>query len=270
MFLTDSRSAPSRREIEGVSSGLQLLNVLQPENCEHAITFAEQLGFDNATHPNYQDKWIDKKEKNYRKNDRCVYEATEREVEWLYDALKDHCAQNISEPGWGSWDIWGINEMWRIYKYQPGQWFPVHKDNTTVKTKALMSWVTVLVYLSEGFEGGGTAFCESVYEKPHTVIQPIQGSVVMFNHTGKHSPWHIGLPHTSEGKVKYVLRTDVMYQCNEMCPPIDLPLSAPFDEKLYVYPKYKQPPPEWYVAEMGRLATEESDSSGEEEVETLV
>jgi len=60
------------------------------------------------------------------------------------------------------------------------------------------SFLTFMVYLNDGFEGGSTDFgWESV--------QPVQGRALVFPHRLRHRGAVVG------AGVKYVLRTDVLY-----------------------------------------------------------
>lgn len=46
-------------------------------------------------------------------------------------------------------------------------------------------------------------------------VNPEVGQALVFWHRGQYSPYHAGLPHISQGKAKYVLRSDLMYQRGE-------------------------------------------------------
>ena len=61
------------------------------------------------------------------------------------------------------------------------------------------SYFTFMIYLNDDYEGGQTTF-------NHVTIEPKQGTALIFQHDLEH-----------EGKavtqgIKYVLRTDIMYQ----------------------------------------------------------
>jgi len=67
--------------------------------------------------------------------------------------------------------------------------------------------LTVIIYLSDGFDGGHTTF----YTHHGTIkVTPVKGSALLFWH-GAHplSPEHEG---SACDGLKYVLRSDVMFQ----------------------------------------------------------
>jgi len=98
-----------------------------------------------------------------------------------------------------NYKVSGFNEMFRIYKYSPGQQFKMHHDGSYIKNENEKSFYTFLIYLNNDFEGGETEF-EHLF-----TVAPKKGSALVFYHPLRH-----------EGKTlisgqKYVLRTDVMY-----------------------------------------------------------
>ena len=101
----------------------------------------------------------------------------------------------------------GANERFRCYRYEPGQRFAMHGDGAFVRDNRERSFLTFMVYLNEGFEGGETLFLE-----PKTTIVPKAGMALLFQHPLLHE----GCEVTSG--VKYVLRSDVMYR--KAAPPL--------------------------------------------------
>lgn len=92
-----------------------------------------------------------------------------------------------------------FNEMFRVYKYTPGQRFKMHRDGSYIRNEHEKSFYTFMIYLNDDFEGGETEF-ENLF-----TVAPKKGSALVFYHPLRH-----------EGKIlvsgkKYVLRTDVMY-----------------------------------------------------------
>ncbi|GAA5091745.1 2OG-Fe(II) oxygenase [Chryseobacterium ginsengisoli] len=97
------------------------------------------------------------------------------------------------------YNVLDFNEMFRIYKYSPGQRFKMHRDGSYIRNENEKSFYTFLIYLNDDFEGGETEF-ENLF-----TVAPKKGSALVFYHPLRH-----------EGKtlisgLKYVLRTDVMY-----------------------------------------------------------
>lgn len=93
----------------------------------------------------------------------------------------------------------GVNERFRIYRYERGQAFRWHRDGAFGRAGEI-SRHTVLIYLNHGFGGGGTEMRGGDAVEPHT------GRALVFDHRIEHQ----GAPVTSG--VKYVLRTDLMFR----------------------------------------------------------
>lgn len=98
-------------------------------------------------------------------------------------------------------NLLNFNEMFRVYKYSPGQQFKMHRDGSYIRNEKEKSFYTFLIYLNDDFEGGETEF-ENLF-----TVATKKGTALVFYHPLRH-----------EGKtlisgLKYVLRTDVMYSC---------------------------------------------------------
>ena len=93
----------------------------------------------------------------------------------------------------------GLNELFRFYRYQRGQQFKGHFDESYVRSPQEMSFLTFMVYLNDNFEGGDTAF-------RGLRVRPKQGMALIF----LHNVYHEGSAVTQG--VKYVLRSDIMYR----------------------------------------------------------
>lgn len=100
----------------------------------------------------------------------------------------------------------GLNERFRIYRYDPGQYFRWHSDGAFVRSPTEHSLLTLMVYLSDDFSGGSTDF-----DTRHDTLRvtPRAGMALVFEHALRHQ----GAPVTA-GR-KYVLRSDVMYRLSE-------------------------------------------------------
>lgn len=120
----------------------------------------------------------------------------------------------------------GINPRWRLYRYEPGFALDRHQDRSfkasgideagelryDVLRDGSESLLTLLIYLNEGMEGGGTM----LYERDDMTsalqeVSPRPGAALLFPH-GRDNPesvWHAGMPVI--GGRKYIIRTDVIY-----------------------------------------------------------
>lgn len=132
--------------------------------------------------------------KAIRNNDRILFEDYNLAKE-LWDRIKSIVPQEVDNA-----EAIGLNEMFRFYKYNPGQRFKMHRDGSYKKNELEYSLYTFMIYLNDDFEGGETIFKEG------QIITPSTGDLLLFYHPLKH-----------EGKAllsgtKYVLRTDVMYK----------------------------------------------------------
>mmetsp|Transcript_21003 Transcript_21003/g.34696 ORF Transcript_21003/g.34696 Transcript_21003/m.34696 type:complete len:302 (+) Transcript_21003:179-1084(+) len=135
-----------------------------------------------------------------RDNDRCT--LTDRDLAaLLWTRIKQHLPEQIDERR-----ATRLNEFLRFYRYERGQSFKKHMDDSYVNG-AECSLLTVLLYLNEGFQGGATRLC--TYEEPDdraVEVRPACGGVFLFEHKLLHSstPCDAGL--------KYVMRSDAMYR----------------------------------------------------------
>ncbi len=92
----------------------------------------------------------------------------------------------------------GLNERFRFYRYSKGQKFDWHSDGSFERTNGERSFLTFMIYLNSGYQGGATRF-------DNASVSGATGMALVFAH---------GLIHTGaevEEGTKYVLRSDVMY-----------------------------------------------------------
>lgn len=122
-----------------------------------------------------------------------------------------------------------VNPHVRIYKYDVGQQFPEHIDYKmkrrvwkNKKQYEQMTFMTLLIYLNDDFEGGQTGFwtqhdeigkkehcrfLRGIENKPHQiVISPKKGTAVI----NDQNLLHEGMAPTSG--IKYVIRTDIIHE----------------------------------------------------------
>jgi len=97
--------------------------------------------------------------------------------------------------------VTGIFLPLRIYRYEVGQHFGLHQDQSYVGEHGTLSLLTLMVYLNERFSGGETDFPEQ-----DKTIVPKTGTALLFQHKLLHAGRAV-----TEG-TKYVLRSDVLYR----------------------------------------------------------
>eukprot|EP00760_Papus_ankaliazontas_P009418 PhM_4_TR14076/c2_g1_i1/m.60824 len=136
---------------------IEIQNAVPIEWCNQMIEHTEAIGYNDQSHPLYQNRSLDTQEKMFRRNHRCVLQANEHDnINIVWDAVKDVVPQCIDTyTDYGTWLPHSPNDMWRFYRYKSSchdkdddddddECFPVHLDNTTVKAHNFMSWMTVL------------------------------------------------------------------------------------------------------------------------------
>lgn len=171
---------------------------MSPEECERYINTCEEYGFEEATVTTANGVV---RRADVRNNDRVMFK-NEEIAEWLWER-----AHEFVPPEFDGRNAIGLNEMLRFYRYDTGQRFDWHQDFPYERDNGERSYLTMLVYLSGGFEGGATSFDDSYSDESFDPfrVQPKQGLALFFEHQTHHK----GEP-VSDGR-KYVLRTDVMY-----------------------------------------------------------
>lgn len=167
---------------------------LSPGECDMHIGASESVGYDEATITTGRGFEM---RKDIRNNTRVILEAP-RLAEELFERARPLLPEQVD-----NWSLTGLNERFRYYRYDPGQTFRPHLDGSFRRSEREQSIITFMVYLNDGFTGGGTIFHPRTGEKIEVV--PRQGMALVFEHPQLHE----GAPVLS-GR-KYVLRTDVMY-----------------------------------------------------------
>ena len=94
----------------------------------------------------------------------------------------------------------GVFEPVRVYRYEVGQHFGLHQDQSYFRDDGARSLLTLMVYLNDGFGGGETDFPEQERR-----VVPRRGEALLF----QHMLLHAGRPVTSGTKL--VLRSDVLF-----------------------------------------------------------
>jgi len=160
------------------------------EECEEAIMIAENLGFADASVTTSLGPQM---MPQLRNNERVILDDSEWAAE-LWQGITDYIPQSLDK-----WTACGVNERLRFYRYDAGQRFDWHRDGAFRRNGNERSFLTFMVYLHAGCEGGSTLFQDFQ-------IVPQAGTALFFNHPLMHCGQEV-----VSGR-KYVLRTDVMYR----------------------------------------------------------
>merc|ERR1712150_80986 len=141
-----------------------------------------------------------------RNSKRCIWDS-EVEADKMWQRIEAHVPQQFK-----GCDVVGLNERLRFLKYDPGEYFKPHMDGEYRRPGGKeRSYITVHLYLNQGFQGGSTTFLGSAYDSDYgkggqrVECVPKTGSVLIFQHDILHEGSEL-----VEGR-KYTVRTDVMY-----------------------------------------------------------
>lgn len=169
-----------------------LKNFLSAAECAELIARSEAMGYEEAMVD--VGNGVQRMIKGVRNNERVLYKD-EAYATFMWERLKPYAPE-----GTGDRVACGLNELFRFYKYSPGQRFKMHKDGSFERNRFEASQYTFMIYLNEGYTGGGTLF------KSGELIQPETGTALIFYHPLLHEGTLL------TAGIKYVLRTDIMYK----------------------------------------------------------
>lgn len=178
-----------------VPQRIPINNFLTDAECTFFINMAEEMGMEEATitTPDGHEK-----RPEYRNNDRLIFDSADL-AERLGERLRPHLDEYDPD-----WEYIGLNERFKIYRYEPGQSFKMHADASYKRNEDEMSFQTILINLNDDFEGGETEFFGL------ETLSPKAGMATVFFHQLFHQGNEV-----TRGK-KYALRTDVMYRKKEV------------------------------------------------------
>jgi prolyl 4-hydroxylase len=193
-----------------------LYNLFTQSECQELISVGEQYGFLDLTN---------KFSQSYRNNQRIVnYNTKLQKV--LYDRILPYMDHEIEVQNKhptitttfytsGIWHISGLNDTFRLCKYNPSNYFKRHCDEgfhpNPVSHRSLK---TCMLYLNSDFEGGDTAFYLNDLKNIFNLndsdlifsLKPQIGMCLIFNQNILHE----GTTVTSG--LKYFIRTDILYK----------------------------------------------------------
>ncbi len=167
---------------------------LTPEECQALIDRSESIGYGDAPITTALGFVM---ARDIRNNERVMIDDVE-----LSARLFERARVFLPEE-WFGWQLVGLNERLRFYRYDPGQYFAPHTDGYYERDNGERSHLTFMIYLNEGFEGGETTF--RCGREPIRVV-PRTGMALVFYHKLVHAGAAV-----RAGR-KYVIRSDVMYR----------------------------------------------------------
>ena len=174
-------------------------NVLTEAECSDLIKVTEEQGYEPALlNVGFGEQQL---RTDMRKSERVLMFSVEK-ANMIWERIKDY----IPEVWKDKYEVVGLNERLSCLKYGPGDYFAPHHDGKYVRPDGSEeSFITIQLYLNEGFEGGDTTFM-SLCKGENVGVVPKIGRVLVFQHDIQH-----------EGSLlvqgtKYSVRTDVMYR----------------------------------------------------------
>ena len=170
-----------------------------PVLCQQHIDAAEKRGFEQSLVGEEQIL-----NTRIRNNSSSTY-FSETHAKMITDYLVDKCLV----PELEDYTFSSAGDFFRVYRYEPGNYFKPHKDGSVEKNNEV-SLITLLIYLNDA-DGGDTVIMPygKLQEWAYKRFSPKCGDALMF----EHNIWHSGEPVNSG--FKYVLRTDLFYTCND-------------------------------------------------------
>lgn len=187
-----SMRRPDHREVFLVSGALA------SAECDALVAAAEQHGFGATNYP-----------KSYRGNLRLITEDRS-----LADAMWARLRHHIPlTADWNDevWDAYGLNPLWRLAKYYPGDRFQRHCDACFSPNSDEISMFTVNIYMNSEFKGGSTRFYpDGSSSEPDLLVRPERGLCLLFRQPPVERYVHDGEEVLSGAK--YLFRSDVMYR----------------------------------------------------------
>lgn len=166
---------------------------LSAEECRFFIEQSEDKGYEDATVETEKGTRLITEVRN---NQRVLYKNDELAMK-LWERVSSLVPQQI-----GNSVAVSLNELFRFYKYRPGQKFKRHIDESFIRNEEEASYYTFMIYLNDEYEGGETSF-DAVSVKGE------KGMALVFLHSLAHEGGEV-----LKG-IKYVLRTDVMYKLKD-------------------------------------------------------
>ena len=220
-----SAAAQSARDVPGhIDRGFTKIvdGVLTATDATKLIQLAAQKGYKVATIKGQTQTPAARQKALLKRNGlRCIVKAP-RLADKIFDRLRPFLPARKRDEYGAEWRLLGLNECLRFLKYKPGMFFKQHPDGAHPSRHAVprRSFITLLLYLNEGYTGGHTTIWNAVGGQfgpwsdrpgrprtdPGIAVPPRIGMALVHDHILLHES-----PELRVG-VKHVIRTDVMYE----------------------------------------------------------
>jgi len=206
-------AAVTRREVDGVPGAFQLLDVLAAAECARLVELTETIGY-------LEDAAVSLP-RSIRHNHSATWVADDATVELLWRRCRAliHRSDDFEAKR-----PLGLNARLRFYRYGAGDYFAAHTDGSWPGSRVVdgvlldnaypdrWSQLSLLLFLSDDFEGGATRFyVEGERSAASVDVRTPRGGALCFPH-GVH-PLHCvhGSEPVTRG-VKYIIRSDVLFE----------------------------------------------------------
>lgn len=226
----------TKHEVPFLKRAFCLANVLSHDECSRLVDAASILGY-RPDHPSNLPSPTG--------IDSCEWLVDDSIHDLVYDRVKKHLPLSMGEASSNDINdanknnksnssninaLCGINKRWRFFRYGQDCVYRPHIDGSWPagslaedgksyqidKSGSTRSYLTFLIYLNDGFEGGETRFFYPDETGANTLVArgiiPKMGSVLVFPQGNTASLLHEGSAVTTGEK--YVVRTDVLYKHN--------------------------------------------------------
>lgn len=169
-------------------------DVLTGDECAAIIARAEALGPADAPITTARGFVM---RPDIRNNTRVIFDDVELAAR-LFERVRPALPERVC-----GMTVKGVNERFRAYRYDKGQRFAPHYDGSFQRNEREESQLTFMIYLNADFDGGRTEFYSFDVDLG---VAPRAGMALLFQHHLLHEGCEV------RRGVKYVLRSDVMYE----------------------------------------------------------